>query len=510
MSQIYFQTLYPYQKDAVDVMIDKRQVLLADQPGLGKTLEVLGALEMLGLFDEGVSMILTPIVAAQTAWKDTIDKYVLPYNDEVQLLDLSKGSSTQKIRALDATKFDRPTIILANHGAIEWGKSARIPGLHSVPLDAIVIDESHMVLPILNDRKLTQFWQGLKWFDYVPTRIAVSGTPDRGKLENRYGTYRFLRPGTFSKISRWAWLETHFHTYDKRVSRARTVKAIGGLKRPGEWASEEDKIIVRRTKHEVLHDLPPKQYRFIEVDLHKEQRQQYMDAITDMVDEKDRASEEERDTAAAMVFALRGRQIAACEWELNGETRSPKVGGKSAKLDWLLEWLDERGYGNPDIDSGQVVISSQFVQVLYWLQAELKIHGLTAEVLEGSLSSERRAQIQRNFQAGELKIVLLSGRMGVGITLDAADDLIMLDLPYDPDMLEQIEDRIHRASNNHQVTIWTLIGVGTIDQIVTQTIARRYRATRTIMDGRRGVDFERKILEKLRIKMSEPDDSIKV
>ena len=106
--------------------------------------------------------------------------------------------------------------------------------------------------------------------------------------------------------------------------------------------------------------------------------------------------------------------------------------------------------------------------------------------------------------------MLLSGRMGVGITLDAADDLILLDLPYDPDMLEQIEDRIHRASNNHQVTIWTLIGVGTIDQMVTQTIARRYRATRTIMDGRRGVDFERKILEKLRIKMSEPSVSIEI
>lgn len=504
MSYIYFHTLYPYQKDAVDKMIDRKQVLLADQPGLGKTLEVLGSLEMLGLFDQGVSMILTPIVAAQTAWKDTIEKYVLPFHSNLQLIDLSKGSSTQKVRAIDGASFGRPTIVLANHGAIERSKTARVPGIHDIPLDAIVIDESHLVLPILNDRKLTQFWQGLKYFDYVPTRIAVSGTPDRGKLENRFGTYRFLRPGTFAQISRWAWLETHFHTYDKRVARNRTIKAIGGLKRPNEWAGEEDKIIIRRTKGEVLHDLPPKQYRYIELDLHKEQRQQYMDAIASMVAEKDDAAEEERDTAAAMVFALRGRQIAACEWDISDETRSPKVGGKSAKLDWILEWLEERGYGNPDIDSGQVVISSQFVQVLYWLQAELKVHGLSAEVLEGSLSSERRAQIQRNFQAGQTKIVLLSGRMGVGITLDAADDLIMLDLPYDPDMLEQIEDRIHRASNNHQVTIWTLIAVGTIDQMVAQKMATRYKATRLIMDGRRGVDFERKILEKLRIKMSEP------
>ncbi len=500
MSYIYFHTLYPYQRDAVDTIIERKQVLLADQPGLGKTLEVLGSLEMLGLFTEGTSMILTPIVAAQTAWKDTITKFVLPYNRDLQLVDLSKGSSTKKAKLISETDWSKPTIVLANHGAIERSRSAKVPGIHDIQVNAIVIDESHMVLPILNDRKLTHFWQGLKYFDAVPIRIAVSGTPDRGKLENRFGTYRFLKPGTFTKVSRWGWLQANFHVYEKKVSRTRTIKAIGGLRFPNEWAMEEDKIIVRRTKNEVLHDLPPKQYRYIELDLSKEQRQQYMDAIKQMVEEKDDAAAEERDSAAAMVFALRGRQISNCEWHIEGETRSPKIGGKSAKLDWILEWLDERGYGNPDIDSGQVVIASQFVQVLYWLQAELKSHGLSSEVIEGSLSSERRAQIQRSFQAGELKIVLLSGRMGVGITLDAADDLIMLDLPYDPDMLEQIEDRVHRASNMHQVTIWTLIAVGSIDQLVAQKMALRYRATRTIMDGRRGVDFERNILEKLRIR----------
>lgn len=500
MSYIYFHTLYPYQKEAVDKIVERKQVLLADQPGLGKTLEVLGSLEQLGLFSQGHSLILTPIVAAQTAWRDSIDRFVTPFFDYVQVLDLSTGSSVQKAERLAKHNFKRPTIVLANHGAIERSKAAKIPGIHDIPFEAIVVDESHMVLPILNDRKLTQFWQGLKYFDTVPIRIAVSGTPDRGKLENRFGTYRFLRPGTFNKISRWAWLESNFHLYEKKVSRSRTIRAIGGLKYPNQWAADEDKIIIRRTKNEVLHELPAKQYRYIELDLYKEQRDQYMDAIKVMAEEQSDAIEEERDSAAAMVFALRGRQIAACEWIIDGEKRQPKVGGKSAKLDWILEWLAERGYGNPDIDSGQVVISSQFVQVLYWLQAELKQHGLTAEVIEGSLSSERRAQIQRSFQAGELKIVLLSGRMGVGITLDAADDLILLDLPYDPDMLEQIEDRVHRASNMHQVTIWNLIGVGTIDQLVAQKMALRYRATRTVMDGRRGVDFERKILEKLRIR----------
>ena len=504
MSHIYSHVLYPYQREAVDRMVDQRIALLADQPGLGKTLEVLGTLEHLGQFEDGITLILTPIIAAQTAWKDSIDKFVITYNPQLQLIDLSVGSSAKKIDVLSKADFTRPTIVLANHGAIEWSKAPRIPGLHDIQFTAIVIDESHMVLPINDEKHLTQFWRGLKHFDTVEIRLAVSGTPDRGKHENRYGTYRFLKPGNPAFRSRWAWLENNFHVYDKRVSKVRTVKAIGSVKSPLAWASDEDKVMVRRTKGEVLSELPPKQYRFIELDLYKDQRSQYMDAVKAMAEEQADAVEEDRNTAAAMVFALRGRQISTCQWE-DGK---PKIGGKSVKLDWLTEWLDERGYGNPDIESGSVVIASQFVQVLEWLQQELANRGLTSEVIHGGLSSERRAQIQRSFQAGELNIVLLSGRMGVGITLDRADDLILLDLPYDPDMLEQIEDRVHRASNMHQVTIWTLITVGTIEQVVAQTIQRRYNTTRFSMDGRRGVDFEKNILSKIRIKMSDPSDSV--
>jgi SNF2 family DNA or RNA helicase len=85
--------------------------------------------------------------------------------------------------------------------------------------------------------------------------------------------------------------------------------------------------------------------------------------------------------------------------------------------------------------------------------------------------------------------------MGVGINLDRADDLIMLDSPYDPDRIEQIEDRVHRASSNHHVTIWNLIAVDTIDQAIMEKVSKRYETTRELMDGARGVEFARKILE---------------
>jgi ATP-dependent DNA helicase len=87
--------------------------------------------------------------------------------------------------------------------------------------------------------------------------------------------------------------------------------------------------------------------------------------------------------------------------------------------------------------------------------------------------------------------------MGVGINLDAADDLIMLDSPYDPDRIEQIEDRVHRASNMHHVTIWNVIAVDSIDQAIMEKVSKRYKVTRQIMDGSRGIEFGRDVIARI-------------
>jgi SNF2 family DNA or RNA helicase len=86
----------------------------------------------------------------------------------------------------------------------------------------------------------------------------------------------------------------------------------------------------------------------------------------------------------------------------------------------------------------------------------------------------------------------------------------MFDLPYDPDVVEQVEDRVHRASRNHQVTIWNLLAVGSVDQVVAKKLNTRYFVTRYSMDGRRGIDFEKKVLEKIRVshKMSDVVDNV--
>jgi hypothetical protein len=500
---IFDEILYDYQKEAATRISEARRILLADQPGLGKTLEVLGALELAGLFESGsgaVVLIATPIINAQTTWRDSIERFVMTRYPDASLVDVSKGTASQKSKQFNRTLPDGVVFVLANHNALDMTpKGIRVPEIGTVTYDAVIIDESHMVLPIKDPRKLTNFWKGLNKIQMTSDaiRVAISGTPDRGKLENRYGTWMFLYPERTS--SKWTWLEENFWMNEQRVSKTRTIKVATTLKNQGMWLERDKAWMIRRTKQEVLPQLPPKRYVDVEVELGKEQRAAYLNQ--QMISERKiyDAKVEERDSGEAMVFALRARQLSTCSWkEVDGGV-VPVVGGDSAKLDWLIEWFDERGFTERDDmadNSAKVVIVSSFSKVLHWLKAELDVRGVESAVLDGA-SDSARASIQREFQTAGLRVVLLSGSMGVGINLDAADDLIMLDSPYDPDRIEQIEDRVHRASNMHHVTIWNVIAVDTIDQAIMEKVSKRYKVTRQIMDGSRGIEFGRDVIARI-------------
>ena len=177
------------------------------------------------------------------------------------------------------------------------------------------------------------------------------------------------------------------------------------------------------------------------------------------------------------------------------------MGGESPKRDWLIHWLKERNLHRDAeaLPESQVVISSQYTRVLNWLKEELHEHGITAEILSGDVSQKDRVRIQKDFQDSThpLKVILLSSTLGVGIDLDAADDLIFIDIPRNPDIQEQVEDRVHRVSRIHQVTIWRLRSRGTIDMAIAAKNDETFHATRSLMDGVRAVDFERNILARI-------------
>lgn len=504
---------HPYQEEAAQAIAEHGAKLLADQPGLGKTHTALRAMALRGLLSPGsyaVSLIAAPLMVCDTAWLPKFRAYF----PEVTVVDAYSGSRHARNRRIETAlaKQAGPIVVIANHDAIGISKrgAPHLPALHVTRLDAILIDESQYVLPTEADTpgESTEFWRGLfSLSDQAAPdalRIAMSGTPDRGKQWYRFGTWRFLRPRALERTRYEDWLKANFHVWYQEVpvkGKGFNVKVrkVGNMRDPESWAALDSLLVIRRTKAEVAQQLPAKLYLDVDVPFAGKQASAYHEFVASFAETEDDGSRN-----SATVAALRAQQWADATWAPDPESgvMYPVVGGDSSKLDWLLQFLEARGHLPGELHNpggGKVVIASQFVRVLEWLFIELHTRGVRASIISGKQTARERTERQQEFQRddAELRIVLLSAKIGVGIDLDAADDLVFFDLPRDPDEQEQVEDRVHRVSRIHQVMIWRLRARGTIDMLIAAKNDQVYQRTRAMLDGSRGVTFARQLLARL-------------
>lgn len=532
----------PQLAGALKIAQDRR-MLLADQPGAGKTAQALVALEVASMLQTRRNiLILAPQTACQLTWAGELERRVSALYD-VEVCDLTAphlnsrtGLPKKSLPSLAERDTDlqaaagvaeltgEALIVLANFEQVRVGKQGpAMPAFFEVTWDAVIIDESHLVLPTSedDDRSQTQVWRGLRRLrtsaDVI--RLAMSGTPDRGKLQNRYGTWKFLWPEQHQNY--WGWARHNFvitmdqFTVQTRGGGEKLVNSpvFGKLRDEGAWSAFEQRHMLRRTKAEMLKGLPAKQWAddggidLPMTPLQSTEYHAYQDYLQTRVEELISGDEANKAAGLRLQFFLRSRQMATCTWDYvetedeDGTIRThgePRLAGRegSSKLAWVLDWLEARGYtkANYDASLGKVVIVSYFTQVLRWMQQELEAEGIDSMLLTGDQNQTEKQRVEAAFQRGNARVMLLSGHLGVSINLDAADDMIFLDAVQDPDMLEQAEDRIHRASRNHQVTYWRLASIGTTDQAVLMDADGRYAATRARYDGDRGVQFARRMM----------------
>jgi hypothetical protein len=526
------------------------RILLADQPGAGKTAQAMVALELNGLLARRANiLILCNVTGCQLTWSPEVHKRIISQYPRVVFADLTNPGVDRNGRSkktmpsvqarddrlaaalMEADDDDAPLITVGNYEllAVKPGQQPKMQALFGARWDAIIIDESHLVLPTDTDdlKKMTQFWRGLTLLPAPADsmRISVSGTPDRGELRRRYGHWKFLYPELYRDY--WGWARTHFVVTQEKVGVRKDPRGgwvdviapmVGKLRSEEEWLRTDAERMIRRTKAEMLAGLPEKQWAEdggIDLPMTPMQQSAYLDQLADMDAQVEDLEAEDTEQSRAkaqglkLQFTLRQRQMATCTWDyVTTETETgththgtPRVVGPdgSNKLAWLLDWMAPRGYvagTDFDVRGGKVVLVDFLTQTLTWLQQELEHAGIASEVLTGDTSAPDKLRIQDAFQNGDLRVVLLSGFLGVSINLDAADDMIFIGSIHDPDKMEQAEDRIHRASRNHQVMFWRLASEDTIDQAILEIVDQKYKATRRMYDGGRGIEFARKMLPK--------------
>lgn len=508
-----------YQQVAAAYARSAGNFLLADEQGLGKTIETLaGLLESTDdPFEVKYHLIFAPKVAVRSVWEPEIKHWL----GDLALTFPLVGTGKQRQVILDSIPVPGAVPQAARHvfviGNIEMSRikpnmgvyspaTADYPQLFSRVWDTIIVDESHRAL-IRTSGRPTQTRAGFSKLRSIK-RIALSGTPMRGKPEQMWGTLNWLRPDLFT--SYWRWVQRYF----KITSDGYSDYVLAGLK-PGaaeKMNADLASIMLRRTKAEVLTELPPKSYAgtfLIPGDAHSPHgvwlemtpahRKQYEKFL--------KAAEIDFDNGGFIIANgqlaeyTRRKQLSSAVHKLDDKGKLvPTL--DSPKFEWLLQKLDELGIVE-GTGTAKIVVASQFTKLLKTFAEGLRSQGIEVHLLTGESSEKSRASMIADFQSDHSKarVFLLNTKAGgVAVTLDAADDLVLLDETAIPDDQLQVEDRVHRASRIHNVTIHYLRVLETQDEEIAWVTAARENIMQYVLGGLQGVENARKLYQNSRRK----------
>jgi hypothetical protein len=449
-------TLRPYQRLGV-AWLQFLQALgaggiLADDMGLGKTIMTLAFL----LRRKQVEGRAPNLVVCPTSVASNWLREAARFAPGLRVL-LLHGPSR------DATAIHRQDVVVTTYALLRRD----VETLAGIRFRCVVLDEAQNIKNA--DSATTRAANRLD----ASMRLALSGTPVENRLRELWSLSSFVNPGILGTVRSF---ETRFErpiVADRASPIAAELRAIV---RP---------FLLRRTKDDVLPDLPPK----IEVDrvvtLSEADKRMY-DALAHTLRSSVARDIENRGLAQSSlsVFAAltRLRQM-ACDPRLvdpslagtdgaGGAWDGTALGAKrGAFLDLVRELVAE---------GRRALVFSQFVQLLTLWRRDLDAENLAYEYLDGSTTG--RAEVVERFQTGSAPLFLISLKAGgAGLNLTAADTVIHCDPWWNPAVEDQATDRAHRIGQNKTVTVVRLIARGTIEEKILSLKDKKRELTKVVI-----------------------------
>lgn len=523
----------PFQTVGASWGATNKEVILADEAGLGKTLQAIAMVIEANI--QGPILVVAPKVAATVTWPTMLAKWV-PDDEVIEVGSLSSTPAQKRAALIDEWFHTEPpegvrrtwyvtndhwVRVRAEYETEDYEQVRKkwvphLPELFGVEWSSIIVDESHesLICTTANRNKWTQVRVGMGELRVKSggLKVAMSGTPMRGKVQNFWGTLHWLRPKVYT--SYWKWADEFFDVDRGFFGTTVNTSNVDKEKLYGQLSE----VMLRRTKDEVAQDLPAKIYggtprvftvgeggdaqqhevTGVWLEMSKRQKLQTRQIINgDFLKALDK--EGMPISANGLLSQLtRLKQIAVAAFA-DGDGGRPDW-SSSSKFDWLVAFLNERGIVSRSVAEGtaKVVVATQFSTVAEGLYAELDALGIPAYLLTGSTSGADRKKIQEAFQhegsaegtphtADEPRVFILSTKAGgVSLTLDAADDVVIMDETWIPDDQLQVEDRCHRISRpDHQVSIWYLRSIGSVEETVAAVTGGRREIMEGVMDKTR-------------------------
>lgn len=510
-----------YQQIGSAFAAHTRRCLIGDEPGLGKTLQCMGA--VLEAEINGVILVLAPQTSLDITWREELWAR-LPQDPVFTCLGTAEKRHSDIAHAFQAAeKADRVWLlcnyemIRAHGSAIRDDKDGRIigyqapsyPELLDTEWASVVVDESQELLvtqtPNVAQQSLRRQGAGQLQVARGGLKLAMSGTPNRGRTENLWGTLNWLYPSKYKSFNRW--LDTYFSYLVDPVTGERFLDELSPHQEKLLY-KELDSIIIRRTKREVAPDMPPKLYAGWPLDSGVEgspvgvwlpllppQRKMY----DQMVIQAETMLEGGVLMANGVLAELTRLKQFANSCALLTEDDEVDLVLPSNKIQWLIPWLAERGIQKGGSRTGgKVIVASPSSKLLDILEKEMDRLGIANTKIHGGVTGRRRKEAKMTFQdvKSGVRVMLLGTKSGgMSLTLDQADDVVFFGETWNPDDQTQVEDRGDRISrSSHQVTVWYVRSLGTIEEAIAADNESLDRINHHLMDGRRGVKRARELL----------------
>jgi superfamily II DNA or RNA helicase len=410
---------------------------LADDMGLGKTVQALALLVQRAT--GGPALVVAP-TSLGLNWIEEARRFA------PTLRCLWLASADRATALAEVGPFD----VVVTSYALLVQEAER---LTAVRWSTVVLDEAQAIKNATARRSTAAV--GLR----ADFRLATTGTPIENNLGELWSLFRFLNPGLLG--TQESFTERFAVPIEKNRDRV-TGARLRRLLQP---------FLLRRTKSQVLTELPSRSEVLLAVELSAEEAALYEALRRTAV-----AGLEGKRAGHIDVLAAITRLRRAC---CHPRLVLPESALSSAKLTAFGELVQElRGSGH------RALVFSQFVDHLTLVRAHLDEQEVRYQYLDGSTPAAERKRRVEAFQAGEGELFLISLRAGgLGLNLTAADSVIHLDPWWNPAVEDQATDRAHRIGQTRPVTVYRIITRHTIESRILDLHDRKRDLANRLLEG---------------------------
>lgn len=444
-----------YQRVGVAGVICTPRMILADDPGLGKTAITLMALRWMKEAGMVTRTLLVCPAKLMHQWVSESEKWL---GLGLRCLVVEGTPAQRKKRYEWLAKYDgHPThhvnIVIVNYATL------RIDAEHLAALrfDQFVADEASA----LKNPAAEQTKAAVRVAGNIPRRLAISATPVQNHLDEYHTVLSVIEPGLLG--SRADFLSKYCNTAQFPVKVrgfTRYITTITGYRSLDVFKQTIAPVVLQRTIEEVGIQMPDLVLVDRWVDLTPAQRQRYQEVENGLL---------QLDPNAPGTLLEAIQRVTRLQQIVNLPSLIYPAETESAKLEELRELL------TGELEGRQVVLFSKSLEFLkQGVMPLLRELGKTTCEIHGEMDNAEAERQRRAFQAGERDVAIITTAGEMGLNLDAAPYMVCCDLLFNEARMRQVYARIRRASSTHtSAVVYRLLARDTLEERVLDLLAQR-------------------------------------